>query len=320
MATGALRLVLGDEELLVARGVAAATAEVRVDDPGAVAEDFQATEMTVGDLMGAVSPALFGGHRVVVVRDGQDARKDLAAAILSYAAAPEPEVTLVVTHAGGAKGKALSDGLRDAGAVVTNAGRITRHRDRVEFVRDEVRRLGGKCGEEAAEALLAAVGNDLRELAAACQQLVADADGRIDAATVARYYRGRAEVSGYTVADAAMIGNLAGALEALRWALLVGVDPVPIADALADGVRTVSRVASAGRGNTYQIAGTLGLPTWKVERAQRQARGWSPESLAKAMRIAAVCNADVKGGVEDRGHALERAVFDLIGARGSGAS
>ena len=62
------------------------------------------------------------------------------------------------------------------------------------------------------------------------------------------------------------------------------------------------------------------MPTWKVERAQRQARGWSPESLAKAMRIAAVCNADVKGGVEDRGYALERAVFDLISARDSGGS
>ncbi len=320
MASGALRLVLGDEELLVTRAVAATVAEARENDPDAIVEEFPATDMSVGDLMGAVSPSLFGGQRVVVVRDGQDARKDLVAAILSYAAAPESDVTLVVTHVGGAKGKALADDLRDLGAVVTNAGRIARHRDRVEFVRDEVRRLGGKCGEEAAEALLAAVGNDLRELAAACQQLVADSDGRIDSATVARYYRGRAEVSGYTVADAAMVGNLPGALEALRWALLVGVDPVPIADALADGVRTVSRVASAARGNAYQVAGALGLPTWKVERAQRQARGWSPESLAKAMRIAAVCNADVKGGVEDRGYALERAVFDLVSARGSGGS
>jgi len=318
MSTSALFLVLGDEELLAARAVATVIAEARASDPSTIIEEYQAIEMTVGELMGAVSPALFGGQRVVVVRDGHDARKDLAAAILDYAAAPEADVTLVVTHAGGAKGKALADGLRDVGAVVTNAGRITRHRDRVDFVRDEVRRLGGKCGEDAAEALLAAVGNDLRELTAACQQLVADADGRIDAATVARYYRGRAEVSGYTVADAAMVGNLPGALEALRWALLVGVDPVPIADALADGVRTVSRVAGAGRGNAYQTAGALELPTWKVERAQRQARGWSPESLAKAMRIAAVCNADVKGGVEDRGYALERAVFDLVSARGSG--
>jgi DNA polymerase III subunit delta len=200
-----------------------------------------------------------------------------------------------------------------------SAAKITRHRDRLEFVRAEIRRLGGKCPEDAAEALLAAVGTDLREVAAACSQLVADTDGRIDAATVARYYRGRAEANGFTVADATMVGDVPAALEALRWALHVGVDPVPIADALADGVRTVSRVLGAGRGNAYQMAGNLGLPPWKIERAQRQSKGWTPEGLAEAMRVAVECNSAVKGGSEDRGYALERAVFAMVAARGVGA-
>jgi DNA polymerase-3 subunit delta len=275
--------------------------------------------MTVGSLLAAVSPSLFGGLRLVVVRNAHDARKDLAAALMSYAANPESDVALVVTHAGGAKGKAIAEALREAGAVVTSAAKITRPRDRVEFVREEIRGLGGRCGDDASEALIAAVGNDLRELAAACSQLVADTGGRIDVATVARYYRGRAEVSGFTVSDAAIIGDVPGALEALRWALLVGIDPVLIADALADGVRTVSRVASAGRGNSYQLASTLGLQSWKVERAQRQSRGWSAEGLAEATKIAAACNADVTGGAEDRAYALERAVFALASARRAAA-
>jgi DNA polymerase-3 subunit delta len=210
--------------------------------------------------------------------------------------------------------------LKQAGADVVPAGKISKHRERVDFVRNEIRRLGGKTTEDAAEALLAAVGNDLRELVAACSQLVVDTSGRIDAQTVARYYRGRAEVSGFTVADAAMVGDAAGALEALRWALHVGVDPVPIADALADGVRTVARVAAAGRGNSYQLAGNLGMPPWKVERAQRQARGWTAEALVDAMRVAAECNAAVKGGSDDRGYALERAIFGVVAARGGGVA
>ena len=316
MTAGAPHLVTGDEELLVARGVSAVVAATRQAEPDALVEEFQAAELSVGELLGAVSPALFGGQRIVVVRDIQDAKKELAAALLSYAAAPEPDVVLVLTHAGGAKGKALVEGLREAGVSVTTAGKLTRHRERVEFVREEIRRLGGRCSDDVAEALIAAVGNDLRELAAACSQLVADSEGKIDSATVARYYRGRAEVSGFTVADAAMVGNLPGALEALRWALHVGVDPVPIADALADGVRTVSRVASAGRGgNAYQLASSLGLPPWKVERAQKQARGWSPEKLVHAMKVVAECNAAVKGVSDDRGYALERAVFDLVAVR-----
>jgi DNA polymerase-3 subunit delta len=310
-----VRLILGDEELLVARAVSEAIATARAAEPDAEVRQYTASELVPGELAEMTSPSLFGGRRVLVVRGGQDAKKDLAAALLQYARDPDPDVSMVITHAGGAKGKALADGLRDAGAKVIPAAKITRHRERVDFVRAEVRRRGGVCAADAAEALLAAVGNDLRELLAACSQLVADTGGRIGADTVARYYRGRAEVSGFTVADAAMVGDVPGALEALRWALHIGVDPVPIADALADGVRTVARVASAGRGSPYQLASALGMPAWKIERAQRQARGWTPDALVDAMQVAADCNAAVKGGSDDRGYALEKAVFAVASAQ-----
>ncbi|WFE42759.1 DNA polymerase III subunit delta [Micromonospora sp. WMMD998] len=312
-------LVLGDEELLATRAVSETVARARAVDPDVDVREYQAGSLAVGEIDEMLSPSLFGGRRVLVLRSGQDARKDLSAALLAYAKNPDPDVQLVVLHLGGAKGKAFADGLRAAGATVVPAGKLKGHRDRVAFVRDEIRRSGGRCTDDAAEALIAAVGNDLRELAAACSQLVADTDGRIGADTVSRYYRGRVEVTGFTVADATMVGDVPGALEALRWALHVGVDPVPIADALADGVRTVARVASAGRGSAYQLASSLGMPPWKIERAQRQGRGWTPEGLVEAMRAAAECNAAVKGGADDRAYALERAVFSVAAARQGGA-
>ncbi|WP_212827444.1 DNA polymerase III subunit delta [Polymorphospora rubra] len=312
-------LVLGDEELLANRAVAQTVTDARAVDPNLDVREYEAGSVAPGEVAEMLSPSLFGGRRVLVLRAGQDARKDLVTVLLAYAKNPDPEVTLVVTHLGAAKGKAFADGLRAAGAAVVPVPKVKKEKERIAFVRDEIRRGGGRCTEEAAEALVAAVGNDLRELAAACSQLLADTDGRIGADTVARYYRGRAEVSGFTVADAAMVGDVAAALEALRWALHVGVDPVPIADAIADGVRTVARVVSAGRGSSYQMASSLGMPPWKVERAQRQGRGWSPEGLADAMRAAAECNAAVKGGADDRAYALERAVFAVAAARhGSG--
>jgi DNA polymerase-3 subunit delta len=315
LAPSPICLITGDEELLVARAVDAAVSAARDRDDAAELREIDASGASTGDVAELVSPSLFGGGRILLLRNGQDARKELVAALLDYACDPDPDVLLIVVHPGGAKNKAFADGLRAAGAEVVTAAKITRHRDRVDFVRDEFRRLGGACPEDAAEALLAAVGNDLRELAAAAAQLTADTGGRMTAETVSRYYRGRAEVSGFAVADAAMVGDVPGALEALRWALQVGVDPVPIADALADGVRTVARVASAGRGNAYQLASTLGMPAWKIERAQRQSRGWTAAGLVDAMHATAVCNADVKGGSEDRGYALERAVFAMSAAR-----
>ena len=313
-----LLLVLGEEELLATRAVAAAVDAARAADPGADVREYEAAALTPGEVAEMLSPSLFGGRRVLVVRSGQDARKDLVTALLAYAKNPDPEVNLIVAHLGGGKGKVFADGLRAAGAEVVPAARLKGDRDRIAFVRDEFRRSGGRCDEAAASALLAAVGNDLREIAAACSQLLADTDGKITEAVVARYYRGRAEVSGFTVADAAMIGDVPGALEALRWALHTGVDPVPIADALADGVRTVARVAAAGRGNPYSLANTLGMPAWKIQRAQERSRGWTQEALVDAMRAAAECNAAVKGGAEDRGYALEQAVLAVAAARQAG--
>jgi DNA polymerase-3 subunit delta len=315
-----LLLVQGDEELLAARAIAAAVDTARVAEPGADVREYEAGALSAGEVAEMLSPSLFGGRRVLVVRNGQDARKDLVATLLAYAKNPDPDVSLIVSHPGGAKGKAFADGLRAAGADVIAVMKLKGDRERVAFVRDEFRRNGGKCDEAAAAALLAAVGNDLRDISAACSQLLADTDGKITPAVVARYYKGRAEVSGFTVADAVMIGDVPGALEALRWALHVGVDPVPIADAIADGVRTVARVAAAGRGNPYSLASTLGMPAWKIQRAQERSRGWTPEGLVDAMRAAADCNAAVKGGGEDRGYALEQAVFAVAAARQSGGA
>ncbi|GAA2528707.1 DNA polymerase III subunit delta [Pilimelia columellifera] len=306
-----LLLILGDEELLVGRAIAAAKAA----NPEGDLQEHEAASLAGGQLAEALSPSLFGGRRMVIITSGQDARKDLVTALLAYAVQPDPDISVVVAHAGGAKGKALADGLRAAGATVVPAAKIKSPRDRVDFVRNEIRRLGGQVSPEAADALLEAIGHDLREVASACAQLISDAGSRVTVDTIARYYCGRAEVTGFTVADATMVGDVPGALESLRWALLVGVDPVPIADALADGVRTVARVASAGRASPYQLASSLGMPAWKVERAQRQARGWSAEGLAAAMSAAAVCNAAVKGAAEDRGYALERTVFAVAAAR-----
>src|SRR5262249_55712979 len=93
-------------------------------------------------------------------------------------------------------------------------------------------------------------------------QLVADVEGTIDEAVVGRYYTGRAEASSFTVADRAVEGRTAEALEALRWSLATGVAPVMITSALAQGGRAIGKLSSA-RG---------GRPTWPGSSACRRGR------------------------------------------------
>lgn len=310
-----LRLVLGDEELLVSRAVGEVTAAARAADPEADIRELPGGELVAADLFDLLSPSLFGGRRVVVIRAAHEAKADVVDALRSYVIDPTDEVVLVVVHPGGARGKVLLDAVRKAGAVVVECVKLTRPEERQQFVRAEIARHGGSVTAGAVAILLDAVGNDLRELSTAASQLVSDTGGRIDGDAVTRYHRGRAEVTGFAVADRAVVGDVPGALEALRWALAVGVAHVLVADALADGVRSIARVSSAGRGNPYAMASSLGMPPWKVKRAQSQARGWSATGLSRAMKTVADLNADVKGVAADPSYALEAAILNLAAAR-----
>ncbi|HTI22878.1 MAG TPA: DNA polymerase III subunit delta [Kutzneria sp.] len=312
-----LLLVLGDEELLVERAVRAALAQAREADASADLTRVRVTDLTPPELAELLSPSLFAEGRVVVLEGAQEVGKEIADAVLSYAKEPADGIVLIVLHTGGGRAKVAKDlpgALKKAGATVVECSKITKPADRDAFVKDEVRRAGGKIDPAGLAALIETVGNDLRELAAAASQLVTDNDGKIDEAAVRRYHQGKAEVTGFAVADLAVVGDRAGAMEALRWAMQLGVPHVLVADALAEGVRTVAKVASAGRGDPFRMAGDLGMPPWKVKRAQGQARGWSPAGLAEAMQIVAALNADVKGVAADADYALERAVLKVVAA------
>ncbi len=309
-----LHLVLGEEELLVERAAQAAVDAARRADPETEVRRVRTTDLVAGELGELVSPSLFAQGRVVVLLAAHEAGKDIANAILDHARNPSEGIVLVVVHAGGGRGKALADGLRAAGAAVSECPRITRFEDRAGFVRAEVQRAGGRISAGAVTALLDTVGSDLRELASAAAQLTTDSGGSVDEAAVRRYHRGRAEVTGFSVAEKVMTGDRAGALEMLRWAMQLGVPHVLVADALADAVRTVARVSAAGRGDPYRLASTLGLPPWKVKKAMAQSRGWERDGLARAIQLVAALNADVKGVAADAEYALERAVLALCAA------
>jgi DNA polymerase III subunit delta len=310
-------LITGDEELLVDRAVGDVVAAARARDSETEVHDLVAAQVAPHALAELTSPSLFGGGRVVVIRAAQDLAKSVAGEVGSYAADPADDIALVIVHAGGNKGKALLTALTKAGVRKITCSKISRMGERIDFVRAEAQRAGRSMTDEAARTLLDAIGNDLRELAAACSQLAADTTGRIDDAAVARYYRGRAEVSGFNVADRAIEGRLAGALEQLRWALATGVSPVLITSALAQGLRSLAKVGGAPRGlRGAGLAKDLGMPSWKIDRVRQQLRGWTPEGVAQALGVVAETDAQVKGGGADPAYALEKAVAEIVSARG----
>ncbi|MEU7021789.1 DNA polymerase III subunit delta [Streptomyces sp. NPDC046203] len=307
-------LAVGQEDLLLDRAVREVVAAARAADADTDVRDLAPEQLQPGSLAELTSPSLFSERKVLVMRNAQDLPADTIKEIKAYLDDPAEEITLVVLHAGGAKGKGLLEAARKAGAREVACPKTTKPAERLTFVRQEFRSLGRSATPEACQALVDAIGSDLRELASAAAQLTADVDGTIDEAVVARYYTGRAEASSFTVADRAVEGRAAEALEALRWSLSTGVAPVLITSALAQGVRAIGKLSSARGGRPADLARELGMPPWKIDRVRQQMRGWTPDGVSVALRAVAEADAGVKGGGDDPEYALEKAVVTIARA------
>lgn len=307
-------LVSGAEELLADRAVERLIRLGKEQDAGLEVTVLDAAEHTPGALGVLTSPSLFAEDRLVVVEGLDRAPDALIEEALAYLGAPAPGAFLVLRHAGGQRGKKLLDALR-AGFPVVVCEPVKKDADKSAFVVAELRRAGRRADAQAVRALVDAVGSDLRELASACAQLVADTPPgtAIRSDVVDRYYGGRIEATGFRVADTAIEGHPGRAVALLRHAFATGADPVPVVAALAAKLRILAKVA-ATRGRGAAATRDLGLAPWQVDRALKDLTRWTPEGLAAAITAVAQADAEVKGGGRDPQFAVERAVLRVASA------
>lgn len=306
----ALTLIQGAESVLADRTIS----EILSRATGAVVTQLDSNEIELGVITDALAPSLFGDARVVVIREIQELTQEESEEISSYLENSDEGVHLVLWHKGGVKGKALLDKVKKANPLIVSADAIKKDGDKAEFVKNEFTRHGRKVSQGAIQALVDALGSDMRELAGACSQLGADVEASktIDEKDVEKFQQGRIETTGYDVADAVLEGKVEAALISLRQALATGVDPVLIVSALASSIRTMAKVSSLPRNaNSFQAASSLGLPPWQIDKARRQLSGWNPNSLSAAVIALADCDSDIKGASADPIYALERTVLSI---------
>jgi DNA polymerase-3 subunit delta len=315
---GHVTLVTGPEEFLNQRTVSTALRAVRDADPESEVSETTADQVTMGVLADLASPSLFSSIRCVVLRQLEDLPEDSHDGLVDYAASPAEDVGLVLVHSGGQKGSGLLNRLRKLKSTVTEVKSASlKASEFPRFVSSEVRLHGGRIAEDAADLLVQAVGQDLRALAAAADQLTHDFAGQpLTAAVVKQYFGGRAEVKSFAIADAALYGRTAVALEELRWALDNGTAAVLVTSAFAGGLRGLARFKGAPRGlREADLAREAGVPPWKIRILREQARGWDDAGVARAITAVAQADADVKGAASDAAYALERMVLAVTSSR-----
>ena len=313
---GRVLLVSGPETLLADRAVAQLLARARREEPELEVATADAGRLDAARLLELTSASLFATRRAAVVTDLANLPPELADTVVDLAVAPVDDLLLVLVHGGGPKGKGVLDRLRKAKVEVLDAPTPKAY-ELPQFVTAEVRRAGGRIDPAAAPQLVDAVGHDLRTLAAAISQLIADAaDGQITAGQIRTYFGGRAEVTSFAVADAVLSGRTGAAMEQLRWATSTGVAAVLVTSALAAGIRGLGRLITAPGGLAENdLAREVGVPYWKLKSMRVQARGWDQRGLASALCEVATADAAVKGAADDAEFALEQMVIAVGRAR-----
>lgn len=311
MALSPILLIHGGESVLADRALAEALA-LRGEFERTV---LDGSGLEIGRYGEAVAPSLFADKRVVVIKDLQDVISEVQEEIESLFDQLDPNLHLIFIHKGGVKGKGLLDKIKKLKPEIITCEPMKKASDKEEFVRQEFARHGRKISASAVTALVDATGSDTRELAAACSQISFDTNAGkavIDEEDIAKYYQGRIEATGFDVADATLSGNPTAALVALRNALDSGTDPIMIVSALTSSIRTLAKVSGAPRNaNAFQLAGSLGLAPWQIDKARRQLSKWSPALIAFSVQELSKADVAIKGAEADPLYALERSVVSI---------
>ena len=310
---GTTLLIVGSEALLVARRVEERVRAAKDSQPAAEIVDLSSADVAEGRFVEAVGGSLFASASIVVVRDISALPQEQFDLVVRTATAPGDDICLTLTHPGGVKGKGLLDRLGKAGVprVSVEAYKIN---DLPRFVMDEAKRARIRLDVSVAHALVEAVGTDLAALSAAVTQLADDCPGSaLTVETVNAYFAGRAEVSGFAIADAVMSGRPEHALRLLRWAFNTGTPIVLITAALASALRALGKYSGLREQRLAQpdMARAIGVPPWKLRDIESQSRGWTTAGLQRGIMAVALADAQVKGAATDPEYALERLVIAL---------
>ncbi|WP_150462914.1 DNA polymerase III subunit delta [Nesterenkonia ebinurensis] len=302
-----LILLKGSEDYVATRALDRIKAALKAQHAQLEYTRFDVAAAAPGELATLASPSLFGEPRLILGEDlAQMNDTFLEDALRFLQEPPDPEVTLILRHSGGNRGKKLLDAVSASGVVV-DCSPVKSDNDKLDFVRHEYRAAGRTIHPDAARALVSAAGSSLSDLGSAASQLMRDVPGDITAEHVDKYFGGRVEATAFKVADAAFEGRSEAALRLYRHAIATGVSPVAVTAALALKARQIAALVDH-RGAQAELAKTLKMAPWQLQQASQLARRWTPRAAAAAVESVAQADAEVKGVSRTPEYAVEKAI------------
>jgi len=310
-------LVLSEQEFLLGQALDRLKKRVgEVADLDFNFETFDGENASSDAIVAACNTLPFASdHRLVIVRNVDKLSKDGAETLVAYAADPAPTCVLALSAAKLAKNTRLFKAVDRLGGVLER--KTLRG---AEFIRGVVslsEDRGKRMSPDAAEAFVAATGEDLRRVSAELDKLVSFVGTRTEIT--------REDVDS-VVANTAKtkIWEFTEALadRDCRRALLLSSGLISDGESVfglhAMAVRAIRDLIGArsmldrGMSSATDLSRMLGRPDWQVKRLPRQARAFTGTELVDLLRAAASSEAEMKTSRESR-LALERWIVKVCG-------
>lgn len=292
-----IRIIWSQDELLAD--------ELVEDAAAAVGSDGEVLTLDGDSGLDGLEEAIFAGslfasERLVVVRNAQSLRKaDVERLTAALGAGTVPSDVLVVAVAERTP-TALLNALKGIGEVV----RVARPRrgELINWVNKRLKRAGVNAGRDVGATLVEALGENLRDIAQAIDQLSlrAGKTGKVEREHVLQHFRPQAEQPIWILFDAIVRHDGVKAFETLRRQLAAGDEPLPMLGAIVSQIRGIIRTKSlverAGQLHEGDIAKALGVTEGRAAVMRKQSGRLSWDWLTAVHRLCAEADFELKGG------------------------
>jgi DNA polymerase-3 subunit delta len=325
-------LVAGEEDALVDRAIGLITQRV-LRESGGPGEDFSLTRLDAktscaADVEAAARTAsLFGGRRLVILRDAQALRADDQTRLAKYLSQPVTTATLVVVVRGAGPdsrdpkrakaakaARALKKAIEKGGGAVVECPR-PKARDLPRVAEQVLEESGLSADRDGLFALIDAIGEDLGALWQAVDKLALykGGQGQITSQDVSAVVADTRTQSVFDFIDAVAEGSLSKALGGVRRMVRDGDSALAILAHLSRHFRNLARVqALSARGESADaIRSELGVHPFVIKKSLQQSRRFQQRELADRLALLAAADREFKGGGLADSLALERLVVAL---------
>lgn len=244
--------------------------------------------------------SLFASKRLVVLRNAQALNKASVDHLVSTLQREGTPADVVVAAVSERPPTQLVSALSDVAAVV----RLQRPRrgELLAWIIKRMKRAGLDPGRDGAPALVESVGESLRDLAHAIDQLAlrAGRGGKADRDVVLQHFSASAEQPIWILFDAIVKHEGGKAFEALHRLIASGDEPLPVLGALVSQIRGVMRVKALIERDPQMrdaaIAKATGLTEGRVGVIRRQAPRLTWDWLFGMHKVIAQADFELKGG------------------------